>query len=225
MVFLVAATVLWLSFMQGSTEPPPKEENNDPPVLASVPSPEPTPHPPPPSPKPPLPAGRPLPPSAYRPKLPGGMNWGYGPACSGIARRPVGPPKPIPPNPRYLLIADAWERQQTGTIGVEAVGEIVSRFGLVLVEPFVRMSNIQGIPGWLQYRSTQALDGFTVAEDMLPMSAYYDVAYTRQFIPMVTFEEFLKISKSTITTYLMIDWDNDGCKNNRLPCLRAEGLV
>lgn len=36
------------------------------------------------------------------------------------------------------------------------------------------------------------------------MSAYYDTAYTRQFIPMVTFQEWLSIANATITSLVMV---------------------
>eukprot|EP00667_Euglena_gracilis_P007620 EG_transcript_7701 len=135
--------------------------------------------------------------------------------CMGIANAPVGPPKPLPPNPKFVLLGDAWERQQTGTKTVDSLAEVIHRFGLVMVEPFVRMSNIQGVPGWTQWRSSHTLDGFSAAEELLPMSAYYDTAYTRQFIPMVTFQEWLSIANATITSLVMVDWENNNCKGNK----------
>jgi len=135
--------------------------------------------------------------------------------CMGIGDAPVGPPMPLPPNPKFVLLGDAWERQQTGTKSLDSLAEIAHRFGLVLVEPFVRMSNIQGIPGWTQWRSSHTLDGFSAAEELLPMAAYYDVDYTRQFVPMVSFNEFLKLSNSTITSLVMVDWENNDCRGNR----------
>lgn len=45
----------------------------------------------------------------------GPLAWGQYLPCMGIANAPVGPPKPLPPNPKFVLLGDAWERQQTGT--------------------------------------------------------------------------------------------------------------
>eukprot|EP00668_Euglena_longa_P015653 GGOE01019776.1.p1 GENE.GGOE01019776.1~~GGOE01019776.1.p1 ORF type:complete len:766 (+),score=216.23 GGOE01019776.1:53-2350(+) len=135
--------------------------------------------------------------------------------CVGLRDRPVLLPKPLPTNPRFVLLVDSWERQQTGTKTVENAASIVAKFGLVFVMPHVRMSNIQGIPGWTQWRSTHALDGFTAAKYLLPMSEYYDVDYSRGHLPMITFEEFLALSNQTITTALMMDWENNKCQGNR----------
>ena len=76
---------------------------------------------------------------------------------AGMLDFPTLPPKPLPPNPRYVINLDCWDRQQTGMKALESVATISDRFGLVLVMPNVRMSNIQGIPGWTQWRSTHAL--------------------------------------------------------------------
>ena len=67
--------------------------------------------------------------------------------CMGISKAEVRSRMPLPPNPKFVLLGDAWERQQTGTKTLDSLGEIIHRYGLVFVEPFVRMSNIQGIPG------------------------------------------------------------------------------
>uniref|UniRef100_A0A7S4GEM1 Uncharacterized protein n=1 Tax=Eutreptiella gymnastica TaxID=73025 RepID=A0A7S4GEM1_9EUGL len=134
--------------------------------------------------------------------------------CVGILDRKPLPPKPLPQNPRYVLLVDSWERQQTGTKTVESVASIVDKFGLVFVMPHVRMSNIQGIPGWTQWQSSHALDGFTSARYLLPMSEYYDVDYSRGYLPMISFEEWKNISRSTITTALFLDWEKNQCKGN-----------
>uniref|UniRef100_A0A7S1IIN1 Glycosyl transferase 64 domain-containing protein n=1 Tax=Eutreptiella gymnastica TaxID=73025 RepID=A0A7S1IIN1_9EUGL len=135
--------------------------------------------------------------------------------CVGIATRPVPPPRPLPRNPRFVLLVDSWERQQTGTKTVESLASIVEQYGLVFVAPHVRMSNIQGIPGWTQWRSPHALDGFTPAKWLLPMSEYYDVPYSAGHLPMVSYEDFVARSNSTITTALMLDWEKNSCKGGR----------
>lgn len=38
---------------------------------------------------------------------------------------------------------------------MENAASVVAKFGLVFVMPHVRMSNIQGIPGWTQWMSTR----------------------------------------------------------------------
>ena len=134
--------------------------------------------------------------------------------CVGILDREPLPPKPLPRNPRYVLLVDSWERQQTGTKTVESAASIVDKFGLVFVMPHVRMSNIQGIPGWTQWQSSHALDGFTAAKYLLPMSEYYDTNYSQGYLPMITFEEWKKRSRSTITTALFLDWERTDCKGN-----------
>eukprot|EP00668_Euglena_longa_P030297 GGOE01037753.1.p1 GENE.GGOE01037753.1~~GGOE01037753.1.p1 ORF type:complete len:755 (+),score=188.66 GGOE01037753.1:78-2342(+) len=135
--------------------------------------------------------------------------------CVGIWERPVPPPKPLPKNPRFVLLVDSWERQQTGTKTMENAATIVERFGLVFVVPHVRMSNIQGVPGWTQWMSTHALDGFTSAKYLLNMEEYYDLDFTRGYLPLVSFEDFLRLSNDTITTALMLDWDKDHCRGNK----------
>ena len=134
--------------------------------------------------------------------------------CAGILDRETLPPKPLPRNPRYVLLVDSWERQQTGMKTVESAATIVDKFGLVFVMPHVRMSNIQGIPGWTQWKSTHALDGFTAAKYLLPMSEYFDTNYSQGHLPMITFEEWKKRSRSTITTALFMDWEKNNCNGN-----------
>eukprot|EP00668_Euglena_longa_P033035 GGOE01042537.1.p1 GENE.GGOE01042537.1~~GGOE01042537.1.p1 ORF type:complete len:754 (+),score=168.46 GGOE01042537.1:56-2317(+) len=135
--------------------------------------------------------------------------------CVGIRDRPVLSPKPMPKEPRFVLLVDSWERQQTGTKTVENAATIVERFGLVFVMPHVRMSNIQGIPGWTQWKSTHALDGFTAAKYLMTMGEYYDLDFTRGYLPLVSFDEFMELSNYTITTALMLDWEKNNCSGNR----------
>eukprot|EP00667_Euglena_gracilis_P003445 EG_transcript_3455 len=144
----------------------------------------------------------PLPPSLYLRNLP----------CVGIRDWPVPPPKPLPPNPRFALLIDSWERQQTGLKTVENAATIAEKFDLVFVMPNVRMSNIQGLPGWTQWRSGHAMDGFTGAKYLLPMWEYFDEEFTRGMLPLISFEDFMELSNYTITTALMLDWLHDNCQ-------------
>jgi len=145
----------------------------------------------------------PLPPSLFLRNLP----------CVGIRDWPTPPPKPLPAEPRFVLLIDSWERQQTGLKTVENAATIAERFNLVFVLPHVRMSNIQGIPGWTQWRSNHAMDGFTSAKYLLPMWEYFDLEYTRGQLPVITFDEFLELNNYTITTALMLDWLADNCSS------------
>jgi len=133
--------------------------------------------------------------------------------CVGIRDWPAKPPKPIPKDPRFVLLVDSWERQQTGLKTVESAATIAERYDLVFVLPNVRNSNIQGIPGWTQWRSSHALDGFTGAKYLLPMSEYFDINFTRGFFPLITFEDYIALNNYTITTALMLDWEHDKCRN------------
>ena len=146
----------------------------------------------------------------YTPPLPDKLMSGAI-QCPSISKEKVGAPRPLPPNPRFLVLADAWERQLGATNALDALAELIHKFNLVLVEPFVHMSSIQGIPGWVQWRSSHALSGFLATEQLLTLSEYYDTDYTRAFVPMISYEEFSRMTQSTATSLIMFDWDNNNC--------------
>ena len=51
------------------------------------------------------------------------------------------------------------------------------------------------------------------------MSEYYDVPYSAGHLPMVSYEDFVARSNSTLTTALMLDWEKNQCKGTPPPLL------
>jgi len=121
----------------------------------------------------------------------------------------------MPANPRYLLVTDMWERGGQALLSFEHVVQLCITHNLVLVLPFVRDTQIQGMPGWTQWRAieTRHAMSFTAAKELFPLSDYLDIAYTQQFLPIVDFQEFSILSNWTITTAIQLDWMSNGCIN------------
>ena len=56
-----------------------------------------------------------------------------------------------------------------------------------------------------------AADGFTSAAYLLPFDEYFDEDYSRGLLSMISYKEFANLSKNTITTALMLDWEKSNC--------------
>ena len=95
--------------------------------------------------------------NAHFPRLPDSLSVARIP-CAGIADRPLKNAAPMPANPRYLLVTDMWERGGQALLSFEHVVQLCITHNLVLVLPFVRDTQIQGMPGWTQWR---CVDGGT----------------------------------------------------------------
>ena len=177
---------------------------------------------------PPFPlASHTLPDDVYLPPLPAALAQGQF-RCSGLGGKAAGPPVPVPDNPRFLLLADAWEQQDGALLALEEVVQLCKEHGLVLVMPFVRNALIQGVPGWTQWRSgqTQFVHSFTAAKKLLPGEEWIDMPFLNQFLPVITFKEFARRSNSTITSVVHFDYNhNCDVKPEWYPAFGAEVMA